>query len=368
MTEPSQYELDAWNSIQDFQGRRLSARMAHVGQKVSDATSTAGERASNFLEGRPRAQAAVDQGRGAAAKGTKAITSGTRAAREHLPTWVDTVGASARRTTGKISRAGLSPKRVVARHQKLGHEVTRLSDVRTLDLEQIDVAKGRSASWLYPAGAALSGAGAGLIISGGQLTTVASAGASAAPSAAAVAGAFVGDAANVLALGSRIVGRTAFMYGYDPESPAEKLFVMSVVNAGSAVTAGAKTAAFKDVSKLTQALVRGKTWKILNETVVAKVANQFAKSFSLRLTKQGLGKLVPAAGIAVGGTLNWATLEGIVDTADVAYRRRFLLEKYPQLADGDSFGSMTDDDLPADSDVEISVVKEITEAGGPKLD
>ena len=180
-----------------------------------------------------------------------------------------------------------------------------------------------------------------------------------------MSGAFVGDAAAVLALGSRAVGRTALMYGYDPESPAEKLFVMSVVNAGSAATAGAKTAAFKDVSKLTQALVRGKTWKVLNETVVAKVANQFAKAFSVRLTQQGLGKLVPAAGIGIGGALNWATLEGIVDTADIAYRRRLLLEKYPALADVDMFGEQMDgSDMPSNVDVEISVIKEFTDAGG----
>ena len=43
---------------------------------------------------------------------------------------------------------------------------------------------------------------------------------------------------------------------------------MSVVNAGSAVSAGAKTAAMADISKLTQALVRDKAWKVLNESVV----------------------------------------------------------------------------------------------------
>lgn len=365
MTEPSQYELEAWTVVQEYSGRQVSARLAKVGQKVAETASAAGGRASALIEDRPRAQAALSQSKGAVAKGGAVVRAGTKAARDHLPSWMDTVGGSARRTTGKIARAGLSPKRIVSKHQKLGHDVTRLQDIRTLDLEQVDVVKGKVAGWLYPAGAALSGAGAGLAISGGQLATAASAGASAAPSVATVAGAFAGDAAAVLALGSRAVGRTALMYGYDPESPAEKLFIMSVVNAGSAATAGAKTAAFRDVSKLTQALVRGKTWKVLNETVVARVANQFAKAFSLRLTQQGLGKLVPAAGVAIGGTLNWATLEGIVDAADVAYRRRFLLEKYPHLAEDDSFGDVSHDDgLPAEADVEISLVQEIIEAGG----
>ena len=160
------------------------------------------------------------------------------------------------------------------------------------------------------------------------------------------------------------------LYGYDPESPSEKVFVMSVVNAGSAVSAGAKTAAMADVSKLTQALVRDKTWKVLNESVVSKVAQEFAKRFSFRLTKQGLGKVVPAAGIVVGGALNWATLEGVVDAADVAYRHRFLVEKYPHLGEGDAFGTVVevDDDIADDADEEISVIDQIAQAGGPDIE
>lgn len=363
MAEPSQYELDAWNDIQAFRGRQISRRMGEVGQKVHNGTTAVGNRATNYLEAHPRAQAALERGQGVATKGAKIVS-------DALPSWAGTAARSMQRTTGRISRAGLSPQRVVAKHRKHGHEVSLLRDLRRLDLEQIDAVRGRSASWLYPAGAAVSGAGAGFVISGGELATAVSGGAAAAPSGAAITGAFVGDAATVLALGSRAVGRTALLYGYDPESPAEKIFIMSVVNAGSAVSAGAKTAAMADISKLTQAMVRDKTWKVLNESVLAKVSQEFAKRFSFRLTKQGLGKIVPAAGIVVGGALNWATLEGIVDAADIAYRRRFLLEKYPRLIDGDTFGAAIeiDAEIADDSDEEISVIDQIAEAGGPSIE
>lgn len=366
MTEPSQYELDAWSDIQAFKGRQVSRGLGKAGEKVSKSTAAVGTRATTYLEKYPRAQAAIERGQGAAAKGTQLVTNGARSAGEVLPGWAGTAGGSVVRTASRISRAGLSPKRVVAKHQKLGHDVSALHDLRRLDLVQIDAVRGRAASWLYPAGAALSGAGAGLVISGGELVTAVSGGAAAAPSGAAITGAFAGDAATVLALGSRVVGRMALMYGYDPETPAEKLFIMSVVNAGSAVSAGAKTAAMADISKLTQALVRDKTWKVLNESVVARIAQEFAKKFSFRLTKQGLGKVVPAAGILVGGALNWATLEGIVDAADFAYRRRFLLEKYPQLVAHDTFGVVAEvgDDLLSDSDEPISLFDQVLEAGG----
>ena len=369
MAEPSQYELEAWTDIQAFRGRQVSLHMGEVGQRVSSTTAAVGSRATKYLESHPRAQAAVERGQGVAAKGTQIVGAGAETVGAALPGWASAAGRSVQRTTGRVSRAGLSPKRVVAKHRKRGHDVSSLRDLRRLDLQQIDAVRGRAASWLYPAGAALSGAGAGFVISGGELATAVSGGAAAAPSGAAITGAFVGDAATVLALGSRAVGRTALLYGYDPESPAEKVFIMSVVNAGSAVSAGAKTAAMADISKLTQALVRDKTWKVLNESVVAKVAQEFAKRFSFRLTKQGLGKVVPAAGIVVGGTLNWATLEGIVDAADIAYRRRFLLEKYPHLGDRDTFGAVAqvDHDLADDADEEISVIDQIEEAGGPNF-
>lgn len=369
MGEPSEYELAAWREIQAFKGRPLSREMRNFSDKVAGRASGVGDRASKYLEGHPRAQSALTRSQQVAAKGGRAVGNGARKASDALPDWGSTALGSARKTVGRVSRAGLSSKRVVSIHRKRGHDVARLSDLRQLDLEQIDVVGKRGASWYYPAAAALSGAGAGLVISGGEIVAAASGGAASAPSGAAIAGAFTGDAAFVLGLASRSVGHISLLYGYDPESPVEKLFIMSVVNAGTAVSASAKTAAMADISKLTQALVRGKSWAVLNETVVSKVANQFAKAFSVRLTKQGLGKVVPAVGIVVGGTLNWATLEAIVDASDIAYRRRFLLEKYPQLAAGEDAPGSVDAEL---NDVDgpdeaISVLSELAEAGGPDL-
>lgn len=368
MSQPSSYELDAWREIQEFKGRQVSRRVGAAGQRMSEAAANAGDRASKYLEGRPQALAAVKRGQARASKATRVAGAGAQGVAAIAPDWVSAAGRSAQRTTGRVARAGLTPKRVVAKHRKRGHDVSNLRDLRRLDLEQIDAVRGRMASWTYPSAAALSGAGAGLAISGGELATAVSAGAAAAPSGGVIAGAFVGDAATVLALGSRAVGRSALMYGYDPESPAEKLFIISVVNAGTAVSAGAKSAAFADISKLTQALVRDKTWKVLNETVVARVAGEFAKRFSFRLTKQGLGRVVPIAGIGLGAALNWATLEGIVDAADIAYRRRFLLEKYPHLAESDKFGAGDEaGNDPQEGDERISVIEEIAQAGGPDL-
>lgn len=348
--------------------------MRSAGERVVGAVTSVGQGIEGYLDGHPAAQAVVTRGQRAVAGGAKIVADGASKTAAALPDgltdWTGAAFASMRRTVGRLSRAGLSSKRLVSAHKRRGHEVISLADIRKLDLEQVDKVGLRGASWYYPASAAVSGGAAGLVISGGQLVTAASAGAAAAPSGAAVAGAFAGDIAVVLALASRAVGHVSLVHGYDPEDPAEKLFILSVVNAGSAMSATAKAAAMADISRLTQALVRGRTWAVLNESIVAQLSGQFAKRFGIRLTKQGLGKVVPIAGILVGGTFNWTTLEAITDAAVLAYRRRFLIEKYPHLADEEVPVSTPGEDSDAvdETDEVISVLDELQDVGGPDLD
>lgn len=338
---------------------------------MSRAAQAASEQAARQLEKHPRAQAVVTSGQNLVGTGARAVSTGAQRAAAAVPTsvtgWASDAVASMRTMVARTSRVGLSADGVVKLHKKRGHEVERLADLRALDLELVDIVRKRGLDIYYPMLAAASGAGAGLLITGGELVTVASAGAGAAPSATLVAGAFAGDAAMVLGLSSRAVGHISLLYGYDPEDPAEKLFIMSVVNVGTAVSASAKTAALSDVSRLTQQLVRHTTWtQILDASMVAQVVKRFSGAFGTRLTKQSLGKFVPAAGIILGSSFNWATLEGIVDAANIAYRRRFLLEKYPDLAEDEPMPTVTSD-VPDDSDVTISVLDELDDAGGPDL-
>ncbi|MGP9786684.1 EcsC family protein [Glutamicibacter sp. 287] len=373
MTEPSEYELAAWRDIQRFKGRPLSQMIRNVGEKASTGAAKLGNRATQYLENRPGAQAAVSHGQDFVGKGANAIGTGARKAAGAIPDgladWSGSAFGSMRKTVARVSRAGLSSQRVVAKHKKRGHDVALLHDLRCLDLQKIDLVRGQGTSWGYPIAAALSGMGAGLVISGGELAVPVTGGAAAAPSGAAIAGAIVGDAAWVLGLASRSVGHVSLLYGYDPEEPGEKVFVMSVVNAGTAMSASAKTAAMADISWLTQALVRGKTWAVLDKSIVAQVSRQFANKFAIRFTKQGLGKVVPLAGIAIGGAFNWATLESIVDAASIAYRRRFLLEKYPHLADEEAHGPVPHmgQDGAGGADEIISVLDELAKVSGPDL-
>lgn len=110
---------------------------------------------------------------------------------------------------------------------------------------------------------------------------MASVGAASAPGLGAVATAVAADAALVLAASQRVVAHMALYYGYDPFDPAEAAFTFSVVNLGSAMTAGGKAAAYRELSQLTQMLARRAAWEQLNRHVLPQVAQRFAVQFGV---------------------------------------------------------------------------------------
>ncbi|MEQ1737520.1 MAG: EcsC family protein, partial [Rhodoglobus sp.] len=306
------------------------------------------------------------------AKAQMVTIDAARRAGQRVPTsatpaaggWVRSAGGAAGGVISKVGRVGLTPGHVVAKHQEAGHPVESLSDIRKLDLRDADDLLGRGIDWYYPVVAAVSGAGSGLVITGGDLAIAVSGGAAAAPGAAVIGGTMALDASVVLSLAARAVGQVALAYGYDPEAPEEKVFALSVVNLGTSMSTGAKYTAMADVSRLTQALFRTASWEALKSSVVAQLYVQFGTRFGVRVTKQGLGKVVPVIGIALGAAFNWATLEAMVDSARLAYRRRFLLEKYPHLEENEtSFGGGSD----SEDDEVISVLDELVDVGGPDL-
>jgi hypothetical protein len=140
-----------------------------------------------------------------------------------------------------------------------------------------------------------------------------------------VAVAVLADAAGVLGLAARSVAATALYYGFDPHRPEEEIFMMSVIGLGMASGTTAKTAAYSELSQLTQLLARSAPWAKLNEKVLTKIAQQFAAKFGQTLTKKKLGQFVPVAGMVVGAGLNYSVIDQI--SVHHAYRERFLIEK-----------------------------------------
>ncbi len=229
---------------------------------------------------------------------------------------------------GDVASHTVSTRNVVKQFQDAGYAVEDLDCIHDLDLKEVDsIARWDRIRYGHSGTAALSGMASAAAITGAEALAVGETGAKKAPSFAVVAAAFAADAALVLGLSARTVASTAQYYGYDPRQPEEQVFMMSILGLAMAEGTSAKTAAYADLSQLTQLLLRKAPWEKLNAKVFTKIAQQFAIKFGLRLTKKKLGQLVPLAGMVVGGTVNFALVDRIAAAAHDAYRERFLLEK-----------------------------------------
>lgn len=327
----SNYEQKAWAEVQAHREKQLSARTRRV----------VPERVQRFA--RDRATAAKSKV-AANAAGGKVMDGAASVFRG--------VGAKAQRAVGKSSQATLSDRRVVKAYQRRGHAVNDLASIRDLDLSVLDAVRPRRLDLTYSILAGAEGAVAGAVISGGEALaaagSVASAGAAAAPSVGVLAGTLAADSAFTLTATSRAVGHIAMYYGYDPTALGEGLFAMSVINLGTAGSSSAKYAAYRELSQLAQQLARRATWKTLNEHLLTKIAQRFATDMSIRLTQRKLGQLVPIAGIFIGATFNFATLDQVCEAANWAYRERFLSDKQG----GVPFVLPDPQDLGSDNDTE----------------
>jgi hypothetical protein len=236
------------------------------------------------------------------------------------------------KATGSTAARTVSSRSVVKQFRRAGYEIATLGDIHNLDLKAVDsAAKLNRVRYGHSVTAALAGFGSAAVVTGGEVFagagTIAGMGAGAAPGLGTVAVALAADTAGVLGLAARTVASTALYYGYDPRQPEEEIFMMSVIGLGMATETSTKTAAYAELSQLTQLLARNATWAKLNEKVLTKIAQRFAAKFTVTLTKKKLGQLVPVVGVLVGAGLNFAVIDRIAAAAADAYRERFLVEK-----------------------------------------
>lgn len=364
----SPYEAREWQRLTTARPGMATRAQSKMTESAASAWGNAKD-AAGRLAATPMGQAA-----------SQAVARVSDAVPEQVARRAQQAGAGAAVAAGKVVeganrglvRAGsttLSPTRVVRAHQRRNHPVHRLSDLAGLDLELIDRVRPDRIDLAYAFAGAISGAATGATLTIGGVGAGASAGASLAMAGAAV----LGDAAWVTAVSARAVAHVALYYGCDPNDTQEKLFAGAVLNWGSAGTVAAKQAAWADVSTLTQMLVRGAPWEKLNQTVTARIVEAFAKQMNLRVTKASLGKWVPFAGVVAGVSLNSMMLTASVDAAQLAYRRRWFLEKYPELDRHDLdavFASAGNDEIiveedggQSEDDARFSFVDEMRQAG-----
>jgi hypothetical protein len=312
----SEYELREWEKLRKRKENALGKEVRRLLPPAArDRLATLGEKAKNV----PGADKVTTAYAGAARGIGKAL------------------GDTANRTVSK--------KRVIEQYRRAGHDIETLEDIRALDLRVVDdVARHNLLRYGHALSAAATGFGSAAAVTGGGVLvgagTVAGAGAGAAPGLGAVAGAMAADTAMMLALCSRTAAATALSYGYDPSDPEEEVFIMSVIALGMSTGTSAKSAAYAELSQLTQLLVRKAPWAKLNEKVLTKIVQSFTTKFAQNLTKKKLGQVVPIAGMAVGAGMSYLLVDRMAVGARDAYRERFLVEKSGGELTGDLDGTV----------------------------
>jgi len=301
--------------IADPYDRRAYDRLLHDLSKGPSIVDRVGGRAAGAL-------GAV--GRRASSALPSAVTEGGEQA-------IRTALAGLQRLTVDPAMRGVRRSRVLRAFEKRGHRLESIDQIRTLELRIVDDASS-ALSWRYALAAAVEGEGVGAAITGGEALaaagSIAGAGAGAAPGAGTVLGAMAFDAAAVLAGSARVVAHTAACYGYDVRQPEEQVYALSVISWSSAGTGASKAAAFQQLSRLTQQLMRAATWAQLSEHVLVKVVQEMYARLGIRLTQRKLGQAVPVVGVVIGAGLNASLLRSVAEHARSAYRMRFLTDKY----------------------------------------
>jgi hypothetical protein len=270
---------------------------------------------------------------------------------------------------GAGAAASVSTSLVIRRYRKAGHSIERIEDIQDLDLAASDRVFPRRKRLAYVVGSGAEGgvAGAATTVSSAAtlLTGVFGAGAGGVPTAIVTAGVMAVDIAATLMAASRVVAETSALYGYDPNDPAEQVFMTGVLGAATATSKGAKFAAQRELRELAKLLARRAPYRVLDKNVFIKVVRKAYAKLGDKLTQKQLGKLVPMTSIAIGIGMNAALMHRTADEAYYAYRERRLQDRYdldPSDPDHDAPEIIVDAEVVDDSEEPLDIIGLLGEA------
>jgi hypothetical protein len=203
---------------------------------------------------------------------------------------------------------------------QVGRPVTDLDDLRGVDLRTLDrQAQGLDKRWIAAASISGGAAGATASLPGGIVIAL---------------GALGADVVASTTMLLKAIATYGTHYGRDMTSEQEAQFAVGLLSLGAVggdvQTRGVLLTELHQVSIL---LARGATWNELSRHASVKALQAVFDKLGLRLTKRKLTQVIPFFGAAAGGTLGAALADNTCQAAYMQYRRRYLLEKYPGLAD-----------------------------------
>ena len=200
----------------------------------------------------------------------------------------------------------------------VGRPVRTLEELRAVDLRTLDrMVAGADKKYIAAASASGGAAGAVSTIPGGSVLAL---------------GALGADVVASTALLLRAIAGYGTQYGRDMSTPAEAQFAVGLLSLGAvAGDAKAREELIGEVHEVGALMATGASWETLSRTPSVRALQAVFDRLGTRLTKRKLAQVVPFFGAAAGGTLGAALADHTCTTAYMQYRRRYLIDKYPEL-------------------------------------
>ncbi len=295
----STYEAQKWDRLIAAERSRRKSLRSKATDKVSTALAGAVSAAGEAAKKLPGGEAVAD---GIDATAKTALSGAAKAI--FIP-----------------AVASVSLERRVKRLRKQYPELGDADPFVALDLQVLDKRRPRQ---VIPLVNAATSAGASFAITGAEVATTVSGGAT----AAVVVGAIAGDVASSLALLGRSIAEVAVHYGYEPSEPEEEVFLMGVLAYSTAGSFAGKTTALTSLSRLVQQMMRQATWKQLEKDVTVRLVQKVFEQIGIKLTHKRLAQVVPVLGGVVSAGLSYDMQNRALLDASRIYRVRRMVDKY----------------------------------------
>jgi len=128
------------------------------------------------------------------------------------------------------------------------------------------------------------------------------------------------DIPMVMGLSLKVLQEMALCYGYDPDEPLERIFIVKCLQFSSADIVGKKAiieelAAYDDPDKPIEVVSQMQGWR--------EVFNSYSESFGCKK----LFQLVPIAGMVFGSVSNKNTIRDVAEAGKMLYKKRLILQR-----------------------------------------
>ncbi|MBY0114951.1 EcsC family protein [Paenibacillus sp. FSL L8-0435] len=128
------------------------------------------------------------------------------------------------------------------------------------------------------------------------------------------------DIPMVMGLSLKVMQEMALCYGYDPDEPLERIFIVKCLQFSSADIVGKKAiieelAAYDDPDKPIEVVSQMQGWR--------EVFNSYSESFGWKK----LFQLVPIAGMVFGSVSNKNTIRDVAEAGKMLYKKRLILQR-----------------------------------------